>query len=152
MVEAGFALINLTNQDSFVFQFFPKENRTTDRANWNAQDTTIGTKPLFYANREPRLLEFQELYLDNTDTNESLTPTINQLRSLMDEVEQRGTPPPLLAVWGDRNERCVLQDLNVEEIAFDFTSGAPLRVRISLSLLQIQPDSGETTSVRVNEE
>lgn len=146
MPETGFGLINLTNQESFFFQFFPNENRTTDRANWNAQETTIGVKPLFYANREPRTLEFQELYLDNTETNESLTPDLNKLRDLMVEVAERGTPPPLLAVWGDRRERCVLQELTIEENFFN-EDGIPLRARIGLSLMQIQPDSSEAIGV-----
>jgi len=150
MANAGFALVNLTNQDSFVFQYFPNETRTNDRANWNAQETTIGVKPLFYANREPRQIDIDELYFDNTDTNESLTPEIKKLRALMEEDSDRGTPSPLLAIWGDRNERCVLQDLTVEEIFFN-SDGHPIRVRIRLSLLQVQPDSGEMTSVRVDD-
>lgn len=150
MPEAGFSLVNLTNQDSFVFQYFPNETRTNDHTNWNAQETTIGVKPLFYANREPRQLEFQELYLDNTATNESLTPDLKKLRALMDEDAERGTPPSLLAIWGDRNERCVLEDLTIEEIFFN-TDGAPTRARISLSLLEVQTDGGATTSVVVQE-
>ena len=150
MAESGFALINLTNQEAFVFQFFPNEIRLTDRANWTPQETTIGVKPLFYANREPMLLEFDELYLDSTDTNESLTPELKKLRNLMVEVVERGTPPPLLAIWGDRNERCVLQDLTIEEVFFN-ENGHPLRARIGLSLIQIQPDGGEATGVRILE-
>ncbi len=150
MPEAGFSLVNLTNQDSFVFQYFPNETRTNDRANWNAQETTNGVKPLFYANREPRTFDFQELYLDNTATNESLTPDLKKLRALMDENEERGTPPALLAIWGDRNERCVLEDLTIEEIFFN-SEGEPTRVRISMTLLEVQPESGETTSVVVKE-
>lgn len=150
MAEAGFALVNLTNQDSFVFQYFPKENRTNNRSNWNPQETTVGVKPLLYGNRDPRQLEFHELYLDNTETNESLTPDLKKLRALMEETEGRGTPPPLLAIWGDRNERCVLEDLTIEEIFFN-TDGSPTRARISMTLLEIQPDSGETTSVVVQE-
>lgn len=147
-MEAGFALVNLTNQENYVFQFFPNEIRSTDRANWNPQETTIGVKPLFYANREARILEFQDIYLDNSETNESLTPEIKKIRSLMDEVENRGTPPPLLAIWGDRNERCVLQDLTCEEVLFN-RDGFPIRVRFSFTLIQIQPDTNEATGTRV---
>lgn len=147
-MEAGFALINLLNQESFVFQFFPNEIRSTDRANWSPQETTVGVKPLFFANREPRLLELQEIYLDSTETNESLTGEIIKLRALMEENEGRGTPPPLLAIWGDRRERCVLQDLTSEEVLFN-TDGFPVRVRFTLSLIRIQPDSGAGTGVRV---
>lgn len=148
MPEAGFALVNLTNQESYVFQFFPNEIRSSDRANWSPQETTIGVKPLFYANREPRVLEFQEIYLDSTETNESLTPEIKKIRALMDEVENRGTPPPLLAIWGDRNERCVLQDLQCEEVLFN-SEGFPVRVRFAFTLMQIQPDINEATGVNV---
>jgi hypothetical protein len=147
MAESGLALVNLTNQDSFVFQFFPNEDRSTDRANWDPQETTIGIKPLFYGNREPRLIEFRGLYLDNTETGESLTPEIRKVQDLLEETEDGGTPPPLLAIWGDRSERCVLQDLTIETVLFD-TEGQPIRTRMEISLLQLQPE-GETTRVRV---
>jgi Contractile injection system tube protein len=147
MAEAGFVLINLINQDAFVFQFFPNEVRSNDRANWIAQETTIGVKPLFYGNREPRKIDVQDLYLDNTETNESLTDDLNRLRLLLEETEDRGAPPPLLAAWGDRQERCVLEDLTIDEVLFN-TAGEPVRARIVLQLLQIQPD-GESGGVRV---
>lgn len=147
MPRAGFALINLENQQSFVFQFFPANVQSSDRANWQPQETTIGIKPLFYANREPRQLNFPELWLDNTDTNKSLTPTIKELRELMEETE-KGTPPALLAIWGDRNERCVLQELSIEEKFFT-PDGYPIRVLIRMSLIQLQPERNESTSVRV---
>lgn len=145
-MEPGFALFNLRNQDNFVFQFFPNEDRATDRANWLPQETTIGVKPLFYANREPRTLEFNELYLDNTETGESLTPDIKKLQAMMEESENEGSPPALLAVWGDRRERCVLQDLSSEAVYYS-SDGNPLRVRFSIVLMQLQPEN-EGTSVR----
>jgi len=138
MAEAGLVLINLENQGAFVFQFFPASLSTRDRANWNPQDTTIGVKPLFYANREPRQIEFPELYLDNTDTNESLTGQIKELRTLMEETA-KGTPPALLAAWGDRNERFVLEEVSIEEQYFN-TEGEPIRVLIRMSLIQLQPE------------
>lgn len=149
MAEAGLILINLENQGAFVFQFFPSSVNTTDRANWNAQETTVGVKPLFYANREPRRIDFPELYLDNTDTNESLTERIKELRMLMEETE-KGTPPALLAAWGDRNERCVLEELSIEEKFFN-PAGEPIRVLIKMGLLQLQPEFSEAVGVRVNE-
>jgi hypothetical protein len=147
MPRAGLVLINLENQGAFTFQFFPSSVTTSDRANWTAQETTIGVKPLFYGNREPRKIDFPELWFDNTDTNESLTPTIKELRALFEETE-KGTPPALLAGWGDRNERCVLEELSIEEAYFN-ADGEPIRARIQMSLVQLQPDSGETTNVRV---
>jgi hypothetical protein len=87
------------------------------------------------------------LILDNTDTNESLTETLDELKSfVMDEDSDTGSPPALLAVWGDRKERCVLTDLTIEEIMFT-DEGLPIRARISLELLELQPD-GEGTGVR----
>lgn len=149
MAEAGLALINLEDQGAFTFQYFPNSLRTQNRANWNAQDTTIGIKPLYYANREPRRIEFPELYFDNTDTNESLTETIKELQALMEETD-KGTPPALLAAWGDRHERCVLEELAIEEKLFN-PSGEPILIVCRLSLLQLQPDSGESTGVQVGE-
>lgn len=147
MPQAGMALINLDGGGNFVFQFFPATVSTTDRANWEPQDTTIGVKPLFYANREPRSIEFPELYLDTTTTNASLTPQIKALQSLFEETAN-GTPPKLLAAWGDRHERCVLQELTVEEIFFH-REGHPIRARIRMTLQQVQGDSSEATSVNV---
>lgn len=146
-MEAGFALINLINQDAFVFQFFPSEIKLSHRANWIPQQTTIGMKPVFYCSQEPFFLDFEELYLDNTDTGESLTPEIGKLRALMDEDEIRGTPPPLLAIWGDRRERCVIQDLTIDEVFFN-DDGHPIRIKVKLALIRLQPDT-EGTSVRV---
>ncbi len=147
MSQPGLALINLESSGAFTFQIFPATVETTDRANWEAQNTTIGVKPLFYANREPRTIEFPELYLDSTDTNQSLTGEIKELRALFEETA-KGTPPALLAAWGDRNERCVLQELTIEEIFFN-RDGHPIRCRIKASLTQIQPDSNEATGVSV---
>ncbi len=147
MAQPGLALINLTNQGAFTFQFFPATVSTTDRANWEPQSTTIGVKPLFYANREPRSIEFPEVFLDNTDTNESLSGEISDLRALFEETAD-GTPPPLLAAWGDRHERCVLQELSIEEIFFN-NDGHPTRARVKMTLIQIQGDSSEATGVTV---
>ena len=147
MAEAGLILINLETGDAaFVFQFFPDTVSGSDRANWQPQEVTIGVKPLFYANREPRRTDFPELYLDNTETNQSLTGDIKRLRSLMEETAN-GTPPRLIAGWGDRSEQCVLEELNIEEIFFN-DGGDPIRVRIRLGLLQVQGE-GESTSVSI---
>lgn len=141
------ALVNLARSQTFVFGWFPNEDRTQDRANWEPQETTTGVKPLFYANRDPRRIDFRDLYLDHTETGESLTPTLRHLQDLMVETEPGGSPPPLLAIWGDREERCVLEDLMFENIFFN-DAGEPLRSRISISLLELQPDR-EGTGVRV---
>lgn len=147
MPNAGVQLINLEDQGAFTFQYFPESLSTMESANWEPQETTVGVKPLFYANREPRQIEFPELWFDNTETNQSLTPTIKELRKLFEET-QNGTPPALLAVWGDRNERCVLVNLTIEENFFT-SDGFPIRARVSLSLLQLQPQLNEATGVQI---
>ena len=42
-----FVLISLETPDSFIFDLFPNEIQGTDRTNWEEQDVSIGTKPLF---------------------------------------------------------------------------------------------------------
>ncbi len=145
MAESGLVLINLANQDAFTFRFFPESVRTTDRVNWEAQETTIGIKPLFYGNREPREIEFEELWFDSTDTNESLTTELKSLKALLDELEETGRPPILLAAWGDRHERCVITDLSIEEVFFH-DDGHPMRAKVSLSLLQLEAEKRIGTS------
>jgi hypothetical protein len=144
MSEPGkFQLVNLEGAGSFVFKFFPSTNRSDDRANWEAQDTTIGTKPLFYANREPRRLTFDELWLDVSDgfaAFDSITEDLKSLRALQTESRKTGAPPALLAIWGDRQERVVLEQLTVEE-QFPFArNGNPMRAKVSLQLLELQQD------------
>ena len=135
-----FVLINLCAGGSFIFNFFPTQPiEVSRRANWEEQNTTIGTKPLFYMNRDPRRPEIREVWLDKTDTNESITPQLEALLALQDEVCE-GTPSPLLVIWGDRQERCVLEDIHIEE-TFHRRDGAPIRARVSLSLKEIQGDA-----------
>jgi hypothetical protein len=150
-MPAALVLIDLSSQASWEFQFFPNELRTVDRANWRPQETTTGTMPLFYENREPRRLSFPELYLDNTETGVSVTETLADLKAFtMDEQDDTGMPPVLLATWGDRKERCVLEEIQIEEIYFT-EDGDPTRAKIGLELLEIQP-IGEATSVHVTED
>lgn len=147
--EVKFALIDTTSRDAFEFQFFPNEIRITDRANWQAQDTTIGTKPLFYANGDPKRISVQELHLDSTEQKKDLRAQLKTLRALKEERDDTGTPPVLLAIWGDNNERVVIEDLTVDEILFN-ERGNCIRAKIGLELIQIQ-DAGEATSVTVVE-
>jgi contractile injection system tube protein len=132
-----FIVINLCGDGMFVFDFFPTEPISLSRrANWPEQDTTIGTKPLFYANRDPRKLDVQQVWLDRTFTDESITPQIEALMALQDEICE-GTPPPVLVLWGDRQERAVLEDIRIEE-TFHHQSGYPMRARVTLSFKQVQ--------------
>lgn len=147
-MSAALVLIDLGSQASFEFPFFPNEITSEDGANWEPQPTANGKKPLFYANGEPGTLTFPELWLDNTRTGLSLTPTIIELKSFtLDEQDDRGAPPALLAVWGDEKLRCVLKRASITRNYFD-TSGNPLRAKVSLDLMEIQ-DEGEFTGVNV---
>lgn len=143
-VEGEFALINLSGEGAIIFQYFPRLISTTGRANWNPVDVTQGAKPIFYFNRDPQRLNVNELWLDNTSTGESLTPEIIELLALIVETD-RGTPPLLLAAWGDRHLRCVLEEVTVDEEFFALT-GEPLRARVRLSLLEVQAERVVTNS------
>jgi hypothetical protein len=132
-----FVIVNLCGGGVFTFDYFPTAPiEVSRRANWEDQDTTIGTKPLFYFNRDPRRPEVREVWLDKTDTNESITPQIEALLALQDEVCE-GTPPPLLVLWGDRQERVILENIRVEEM-FHASGGWPIRARVSLSFKEVQ--------------
>jgi hypothetical protein len=133
------------------FDYFPTEISTTDRINWNPQDTTIGVKPLFYANREPRKLQFDKLILDSTATGESLAEKILQLRKLYEETKS-GTPTKIVVGWGlGRAETVVLEELTVKETFFS-DEEEPLRAEISMSFIEVQDEVQTTTSVRILDE
>lgn len=144
-----FQLIDLSSNISFTFRYFPERITTSGRANWTPQETSIGVKPLFYGNTEPLRISVDELVLDNTDTNNSLRGDLEDLRLFATEIEDGGTPPALLAVWGEHRVRCVLTDYSIEEEEFS-PEGEPLRARIRLDLIELQ-EEGEATSVRVVE-
>ena len=146
MAEGSFQLIDILSDFAFEFPFFPEQIRTQDRANWEQQETTIGVKPLFYANSDPMRISVQDLYLDNTDTNTSLKPDLDLLRLFKTELEEGGPPPPMLAIWGDHELRCVLEDLTIEQMYFS-EAGNCLRAKISMELVELQPD-GEVTTVQ----
>ncbi|HQZ81600.1 MAG TPA: hypothetical protein PLR83_00140 [Pyrinomonadaceae bacterium] len=145
-----FQLIDLTSNISFTFQFFPEAIRHSERMNWSPQDTTIGVRPLFYQNTEPRQMSVNDLILDTTDDDRSLVPDLDDLRALKAENETIGSPTPLLAVWGSQKLRCVLQSLDIEEVYFN-RDGDPTRCRIMIELLELQ-DDGEATSTMVGDE
>ena len=143
-VQLGkFVLVNQEGPGSFVFDFFPAKINTTQRANWEAQDVTIGTKPIFYGNRDPRRITVDEIWLDGTDSGSSITEDIKLLFALQKETKQ-GTPPALAAIWGDRQEQVVLEEVSIEEQFFS-SDGEPLRARVRLQLIEIQ-SYGEQTS------
>jgi Contractile injection system tube protein len=139
-----FVLISLETPDSFIFDFFPKEIQGTDRANWEGQDVSIGTKPLFYSSTEPRKISVPELMLDGTRTNQDIGGQIDRLRKLKQETPN-GAPPALLAIWGDRQQRCVMEEVMIAETFFT-PAGDPLRARVSLQLVELQEEREVVTS------
>jgi hypothetical protein len=145
-----FVLINLEGKGTFVFDLFPREIQSSRRTVWEPQDVTRGTKPLFYGNRDPKRITINEVVFDGTELNESIEPQIAALYALQNEDARLGRPPMLLAIWGDRQERCVLEEISIVEKFFS-TSGEPLRAMVSMQLVEIQ-EQGEATSLSVNDE
>jgi hypothetical protein len=132
-------LINLEGAGRFFFDVFPKDINTTNHANWEPQDITIGTKPLFYANREPKKISIPEVVLDRTKTQESIKDDIANLEALQSEDPTLGRPPALLAIWGDEQYRCVLEEVTINRKWFS-PEGNPQRASVSLQLLELQEE------------
>ena len=139
-----FVLISLETPDSFVFDRFPNQIQSTDRANWEEQDVSIGTKPLFYSSTEPRKISVPELMLDSTRDGGDIGDQIDRLRKLKQETKS-GAPPALLAIWGDRQQRCVMEEVTIAETFFT-PAGDPLRARVSLQLVELQEQHEVVTS------
>lgn len=134
-----FLLIDLYNQRDFVFQFFPPGVVTESGANWQPQDVTIGMQPLFYANRPPRALKVEQLWFDKTATGESVKPEIDKLEALLEETQMGGTPPVLLAMWGDEKFRGVLTSLRINR-QFFARDGKTLRAEVAIELTATDQD------------
>jgi len=145
-----FQLLDIESDFALEFQFFPEQITTRGRTNWEPQETTIGTKPLFYKNADPLVISLTDVHIDYTDSNASAAPDIDLMRYQMTELEEGGPPPALLAIWGERRIRCVLTDLTIDEMMFT-GEGEPTRLRCSLELMELQPD-GEATDVEVEDE
>jgi hypothetical protein len=138
--KGKFILIPLGGPGAFIFDFFPTAPIThSRRANWPEQDITTGTKPLFYMNKEPREEGVQEVWLDKSDTNESITPQIEHLFAMQVEI-QDGTPPPVLVIYGDRQDRRVLEEIHVEEM-LHAPAGHPVRAKVTLTFKELQEAS-----------
>lgn len=146
----AFVLINLEGAGSFFFDFFPKEIQTTGRVTWEPQDVTIGVKPLFYANRDPRRISVPEVVLDRTDTLESIKRDIENLEALQAEDPKLGRPPALLAIWGDEQFRCVLEEVTINRKWFS-AEGNAQRAMVSLQLLELQEERSESVEVIVRD-
>jgi phage protein U len=133
-----FLVVVLDGPGSYVFDYFPTEIRTNSRANWSAQDTIHGVKPLQYANREPKRINVDDLWLDGTLKNRSIRQDIQELLSLQEETE-RGTPPILGVVYGDYQQRVVLEEIDIRETLF-LRPGEPSRALVSLTLIEVQAE------------
>jgi len=145
-----FQLLDIASDFALEFDLFPEQITTSGRTNWEPQETTNGTKPLFYSNTEPLRISIQDAHIDYTDSNTSAASDVDLLRLQMTEIEEGGPPPALLAIWGERRIRCVLTDLTIDETMFT-PDGNPTRLRISLELTELQPD-GESTSVEIGDD
>jgi phage protein U len=141
----SFTLMNLESQGQIDFRYFPPSIATNRRANWEAQPVIRGTQPLQWSNRDPVRISINDLYLDKADINASIKPEIEELHALMNETE-RGTPPALLAMWGDEELHCVLEEIDIDRQMF-MPTGEPLRARVSLRLIELQQPREHTSSV-----
>lgn len=151
MAQFGqFVLINLEGRGTFVFDLFPREIQTSRHVMWEPQEVTRGTKPLFYGNRDPKRITVNEVVFDGTELNVSIEPQITALYALQNEDARLGRPPILLALWGDRQERCVLEDVSIVEKFFS-SEGDPQRAVVTMNLVEIQ-EQGEATSLTINDE
>lgn len=121
----------------FAFPYFPRSIIQESHANWHTASVTSGVKPLVSSNREPLRIVIDELWLDKTDTNESIRPDIVSLQVMQVENPKTGRPPLLLVCWGETMEVVVLENLRIEENFFT-PEGDPLRARVSLVLLEHQ--------------
>lgn len=149
MAEETFQLIDLETDYAFEFPYFPEQVRVSEAANWQPQDVTMGTKPLFYANGEPRLISLTDVILDNTEAGDPLTETLDSIRLFKTEMLDGRPPQPLLVVWGDNVYLCVMTAFDCEHIMFT-PEGYCTRARVALEFMQIQED-GETVIVNEDE-
>jgi hypothetical protein len=148
----AFLLVKLEGTGAFFFDFFPKDIQTTRRANWEMQDTTIGIKPILYANGEPKRISIPEVWLDRTDSNTSIRDDIAALEALMAEDPKLGRPPALQVIWGQgeggelgRDFRCVLEEVAVRRTWFS-PDGDAQRASVSLQLIEFQPEQEDVSS------
>jgi hypothetical protein len=145
----NFLLMNLETDSTFVFDLFPERVNQAMRANWEPQDVYRGVKPLAYGNREPQRIRV-ECWLDRSDAGESISPDIDALFALQAEGV-KGQPPALLALWGDRFERVVLEEVEVETERF-LPLGEPVRARVRLGLTGLQDDLTQTSVREVDDD
>ena len=137
-------LISLTTNSVIEFARFPPQVETEDEANWEEQDVPSRMKPLVYANRNAGTITIDDLLLDKSDTNQSVSSEINQLRGLMEEKD--GAPPPLQIICGTWWRRVALQSLRVRMERFT-SAGVCIRARVSMVFKQLQAREDVTVTV-----
>jgi phage protein U len=142
---ADFTITNLFSNGHFIFKYFPREISTEDAVNWEAQNTTVGTKPLSYANREPQRIVIDELWLDQSDTNSPITTILEELRSLLEVDTLKGSPPLLIINGGGINNEgaVVLEKLTIKQTFFT-PEGKPLRASVGLTFLEVADRKSST--------
>lgn len=126
-----FSILNLRDGGE-VKLLFPEEINTDDRTNWVSVDVANSLKPLFFANTEPQKITIKNLCIDNTRTNESVEPTIEQLRSWMRPNMRDSSPPPVQILTVGWRQRCVLSGLNVKR-SFATRNGIYIRAYLDLT-------------------
>jgi hypothetical protein len=134
---------------------FPESIETSHGANWREQDTVGGVQPLFYVNSAPGELSIGGLLLDGTSIGASVAPDIERLTEMLRPKEGGGTPPVLIASWGDEKFYGVLVSLNIKRLLCD-DEGNPLRALADLRLRELQgaarprraTDNGQQTRPR----
>jgi hypothetical protein len=130
----GIALVNLETGEVWEFHFFPQGISSEDATNWEPQDVSTGTKPIMYSSTDPQRIEIQDVYLDGSDDNTSVSGDVESLRALMREGTNN-VPPALRFVCGDWQQTVVLEKLRVERGLFNI-AGNTLRAKCSLSFIE----------------
>lgn len=137
MATGQLTIINLTGGGTFVFKRFPAEIGTEDAANWETIDVSGGTKPLFFGNNEPQEVTIEDVMIDNTDTNQSIEPELEQLRALMQPSGNSGTPPALQIMTAGFKQRVVLKGLRIARNFFT-PAGVAIRAQLGLTFTEVQ--------------
>ena len=137
MATGQLTIINLTGGGTFVFKRFPAEIGTEDSANWETVEVSGGTKPSFFANNEPQEISIDDVMIDNTDTNQSIEPEIEQLRDLMKPSGSAGAPPALQIMTAGFKQRVVLKSLSATRNFFT-PAGVAIRASLRLQFTEIQ--------------
>jgi hypothetical protein len=139
---ATIELINLDDPSGagdFSFRRFPRSVDTTDKTNYEAADVAGFVKPVIHANAEPQIIVLQEVWLDNSDSLQSVLPDVERLRGLMRRGGDADAPPTLQLIIGDWSVEVVLVEMKAERVRF---TGENVQTRARLSLTFWETDGG----------